>query len=241
MKSILLLIFLVSFIGITQTTETPTKKEQRQEKKEIRKARKDSLQGLPIGSYFTFDLLNLIPTNTPRFNIGYVHNVNKKWSIGSSIGFGTDHFFYTYKEDYALWEIRPQLIYNLEKRRRFKHFLSLELFYINHKETLQNRNLLPVNDQNGAIDAIGFDRADFKRIKYGVTLNYGEFINFSKHLGLRTTIGGGVRFKDNVYSNLINPRATQFDNFLFSDLYNREGFKIGFELNLSLQLIYKLP
>ncbi len=240
MKSILLLIFLISFIGITQTTETPTKKEQRQEKKEIRRAKKDSLQSLPIGSYFTFDLLKLLPAEAPRITLGYVHSINNKWSAGTTLGIGTSDFIFSYKENYTSWELRPQVVYNLGNRRRFHHFLSAEVFYITHKETLFNNEFIPVNTQNGAIEAIAYDRADFERLKYGITLNYGEIINFSKTLALRTIIGGGIRFKDNIYSNLLNPRATESDTFLFNNLYAKEGFLIGFEFNVSLQLIYKL-
>lgn len=217
-----------------------TRKEKRIEKRDTRRARKDSLQSLPISSYFTLDLFTLIPTDTPRFNIGYIQKLNNKWSLGSSVGLSSVAPRYTYKEDYSLWEIRPQILYYLGKGNRFQHFLSIEMFFINHKETLLNQDLIPVNDQGGIIEAITFDRATYKRTKYGATFNYGEYLNLSKKLGLRTTIGAGVRFKDNVYSNLVNPRATNFDSFWITNLYTREGFKVGFELNFSMQLIYKL-
>lgn len=240
MKSYLKILFLFLIIFGSQTLEAQTKKDQRIEKREIRKARKDSLKSLPIASYFTIDLLKLLPTDVPRLNIGYIYNLNNKWFVGSTIGYGTDDVIFTNKEEYSLFEIRPQLLYNLGQGKSFHHFLSVEMFYINHKEVLRDRTLTPVNNQNGAIDAIAFDLANFKRTKYGFTLNYGEYTNFSNRLALRTIIGGGIRFKDNVYTGLVNARATESEEWLFRDLYNREGFNVGFEFNFSLQLIYKL-
>lgn len=240
MKSYLPFIIILLILFGSLAVQAQTTKEQRLERRETRRAKKDSLQSLPIHSYFTLDLLKPIPTQVPRINMGYIHSLNERWSVGSSIGYGNDSFIYSYKDDYSLFEIRPQVLYNLGKGKRFQHFLSLEAFYITHKETLFNSDLTPVNDLNGAIETIAFDSADFTRLKYGFTINYGEYMNLSKRLGLRTLVGGGIRFKDNVYSNLRNPRAVESDRFLIGSLYQKEGFRIGFELNLSFELMYKL-
>lgn len=237
--SLLVLILLTPFFLELQAQ---TAKELRIELREARRARKDSLQSLPINDYISLNLNSLLPTDTPRINIGYIKSLNEKFAVGASLGIGTDALTYSYKEDYFLWEVRPELIYNLGKRGRFHHFIGLETFYISNEETLRNDEFRPVNTQGGAIETVRFDRADYQRIKYGILLNYGEYINFSKKLALRTTIGAGVRFKDNSFSNLRNPVLNQndIDGFGINGSRDSEGFRTGFEFNLSFQFIYKL-
>ncbi len=239
-KSIGLLTLIVLFT-FSSNLKAQTAKEMRLENREIRKARKDSLQSLPVNDYISFNFFSLIPTATPRINVGYVKSLNEKFSVGASVGIGTDALTYSYKENYFLWEVRPEFIYNLGKRGRFQHFIGLETFYITHKETLRNDNFEPVNDQGGTIELIRYDRADFERTKYGAVINYGEYINFSSRLALRTTVGAGIRFKDNSYTNVVNPSLDQFDTdgFIFNSPYRKEGFRVGLEFNLDVQLIYK--
>ncbi|RMB56962.1 DUF3575 domain-containing protein [Dokdonia sinensis] len=238
-KSIILLV-LILLTPIFMELQAQTPKELRIELREARRARKDSLQSLPVNDYISLNLVSLLPTDTPRINIGYVKSLNEKFAVGASVGIGTNALTYPYKEDYFLWEIRPEFIYNLGKRGRFQHFLGLETFYISNRETLRNSRFEPVNDQGGTIELIRYDRADFERTKYGAVINYGEYINFSSRLALRTTIGAGIRFKDNSFTNVVNPRIDQFDTdgFIISG-YDREGSRLGFELNLDFQLIYK--
>ena len=203
-------------------------------------------------AYFTFDPVNTFsPVPLPRFNVGYFMPVSKsdRWRIGTSVGYGFEQasIYEVTEQDYRLWEIRPQLIYHLKRGTRIKAFFSLELFYINHTETridsqfdpnskLATFNIGPEIDT----DAIGFDQADYKRIKYGFTINYGDYIRFSDRVGLRSSVGIGMRIKDNSYSNIVNPVSEARDGFFFirNRYYINEGVSVGVEVHLSFRLYF---
>jgi len=219
------------------------RKEQREQKRLDKWARKDSLQSLPINSYLSLDLVSAaLPNPLGRLNVGYITPLNERWSIGGSAGIGINATAWIRnKEDYFLWEVRPEILYNLGKGRRFQHYLGLELFYISHQETLVDGNFNPVNTLNGTVNSISFDRADYKRKKAGFLLNFGEYINFSDRWAIRTTVGLGARRKDNSYANLVNARIdNDNDEFFFNlDGTQREGNRWGLEVNLDFRLIYK--
>ena len=223
----------------------------REERKTIREqkrldkwTRKDSIQSLPIQSYLSLDVISaVIPNPLGRLNIGYITPLNERWSIGGSAGVGINATAWiTSKEDYFLWEVRPEVIYNLGKGKRFQHYLGVELFYISNKETLIDEDFEPVNTLNGTVNLISFERADYRRNKAGFLLNFGEYINFSDRWAFRTTVGIGARRKDISYANLINARIeNDNDEFFFNlDGSHKEGTRWGVELNLDLRLIYKI-
>ena len=132
-------------------------------------------------------MITLLPSDFPRINIGYIHEINDRIALGGDIGIGFEG--HIDKENYSLWEVRPQLIYTIKKRKRFQHFLLLETFYIYNEETRFDVEFEPIDNQGGTIEQINYERADFTRVKYGFTLNYGEYINLLNRLGLRTNLG----------------------------------------------------
>ncbi len=217
------------------------RKEARIEERRIKNIKRDSLQSLPIDSYIFWDFSVIFPNENPRLNVGYIHKINEKWSVGTSAGIGLEFANLRNVDDYKLWEVRPQVVFNLGKGRRFQHFLSAEAFFIRNSETRFNGSFRPINDNNGEFQAINYTRADYGRIKQGLTINYGEYINISSSLALRTTVGFGFRYKDVSFSN-IQGASIDFnsdDFFLFDDA-PREGLRSGIELNFSFQLLYKL-
>lgn len=240
--------FLCALFLLTSNLQAQDTREERKalrEQKRLDKwARKDSLQSLPINSYLSLDLVSaILPNPFGRLSIGYIQPINSRWSIGGSAGVGINATAWIErKEDYFLWEIRPEVIYNLKKGKRFQHYIGLELFYISHKETLINEDFEPVNTLNGTVNLISFERADYRRNKAGFLVNFGEYINFSDRWAFRTTVGIGTRRKDNSYSNLINARIQNDNDELFFNLdgSQKEGTRWGVELNLDLRLIYKI-
>lgn len=241
-------IFLFALIFISPTLSSQSLREERKALRAQERLdkwnRKDSLQRLPINTYLSLDLISTVfPNPLGRLNIGYSTPIRAKWSIGGSAGIGFNATSWVVNnEDYFLWEVRPEILYNLGKGRRFQHYLGLELFYIYHTQTLRNGNFEPVNDLDGAIELIAFDRTNYKRVKTGVLVNFGEYINFSDRWAMRTTVGIGVRRKDNSFSNLVNPQIENFDDGFFFDLSasQREGVQWGPEFNFDLRLIYKI-
>jgi hypothetical protein len=200
-------------------------------------------------AYFTFDPVNTFsPVPLPRFNVGYFMPVSKsdRWRVGTSVGYGTEKvsIYGRTGEDYRLWEIRPQLIYHLKRGTRVKAFFSLELFYINHTETRIDSRFRPENDfpilgigPNLDENTVGFDQADYQRIKYGFTINYGDYIRFSDRIGLRSSAGIGMRIKNNTYTNIVNPQSDSFDSFV-TPYYQNEGISVGAEVHISFRLYF---
>lgn len=198
-------------------------------------------------SYFTFDPINtFIDVPLPRINVGYFTPVSKsdRWRIGTSIGVGSKNVsIYEVEDDYNLWEIRPQLIYHLKRGTRIKAFFSLELFYIHHTETRRNSNFRPEGDfpvidvGPGLSTHVAFDQADYRRTKYGFTINYGDYIRFSDRIGLRSSAGIGMRIKNNEYTNVVNPRSDDFDSFV-RPYYLNEGVSVGAEVHISFRLYF---
>ena len=201
-------------------------------------------------AYFTFDPINtFVPVPLPRLNVGYFMPISKsdRWRIGTSVGYGAKQFsIYSEvrKDDYRLWEIRPQLIYHLKRGTRVKAFFSLELFYINHTETRENSRFRPESDfpligigPSFDENTIGFDQADYRRIKYGFIINYGDYIRFSDRIGLRSSAGIGIRIKDNQYSNILNPQSNDSDSFV-TPYFLKEGVSVGAEVHLSFRLYF---
>lgn len=242
---IALSVVLFSFQQAGAQVSKEDKKTARITKRDAKVQRRDSLSKVPVGSYLSISASKVI-TPFPRINVGYITPLSEKWSIGGSAGIGFQGLPFTTdtSEDYSLWEVRPEIIYYIGKGKKFTNYIGLELFYVNSKETILFDNFNPVNDLSGTVELITFDRADYERTKSGFIFNFGEHTRLSDKLMVRTNFGLGVRFKDNVYSNLENAAFTTFDeneNIIFPDTNPRrdEGSKVGFEFNFDLRLIYK--
>jgi len=241
-----LVIILCCFQNLQAQTTREEKKAIRVEKRIKKIERRDSISRVPVKSYVSLSLVSPI-TPFPRINVGYTRSLNTHWSVGGSVGVGFQGLPFTSEEseNYRLFEIRPEVLYFIGKGEKYTNYIGLELFYINSKETLLFDTFNPVNDANGTVELIAFDRADYQRVKNGVLLNFGEYTRLSNKLMLRVNFGLGVRFKDNRYSNIENPSFRGFDfedNFLFNDTNPRrdEGFSTGVEFNMDFRLIYKL-
>jgi len=244
MRLFLVLLFCILSLQSIRSQETKDEREKRLSDERVAKLlRKDSIQDLPIHTYFSLDLINsIVPKSLGRLNIGYITPISEKWSVGGSAGIGFDAISYAGdNEDYFLWEVSPEILYNFGEGKRFRHYLSLELFYINHTETLEDDDFSPVNTLNGTVERIAFESARYERQKYGFVFNFGEHIDFTNRIAFRTSLGAGLRIKDNSFSNLVNAVVTDSERSFFSfgdGLF--EGSRLGFELNIDFRLIYKL-
>src|SRR6056297_1373522 len=111
-------------------------------------------------SFLTFDLFSSLNTFNPRWKIGYVKSINDRWKIGLNIGYGNRNISYTYfadkfEEKFKLWELRPELYRVFKQNEKTIKYLSLELFYINHKDVFHNKYYYP---ESGG--EISYDQAD---------------------------------------------------------------------------------
>lgn len=241
-----LVIILCCFQSLQAQTTREEKKAIRVEKRIKKIERRDSISRVPVKSYVSLSLVSPI-TPFPRINVGYTRSLNTHWSVGGSVGVGFQGLPYTNEGTscYSLYEVRPEVLYFIGKGEKYTNYIGLELFYINSKETLLFDTFNPVNDANGTVELVAFDRADYQRVKNGFLVNFGEYTRLSNKLMLRVNFGLGMRFKDNRYSDIQNASFVRFDfedGFFFDDTNPRrdEGFSTGFEFNMDFRLIYKL-
>ncbi len=80
---------------------------------------------------------------------------------------------------------------------------------------------------NSSIEAIGFDRSDFRRLGKEPHKLYTTFFYLIRYY-IRTTVGGGVRIKNNTFSTNQNPEELANFNTYITNFYSREERLIGF-------------
>lgn len=197
----------------------------------------------------TFDLLSPLytsyslysgftgPSNLTRWRFGYRHQLDERWVIGADLGYGSDIFALRSEGvDYRLYELTPELQYLLRLERRTQAYFSIQPFYIIHTETLYHNSVFAKG-----IGAVRFDSADYKRTKYGLTVNYGFIFPLSPSMGLNAYVGGGIKRRENEYRSFVNPMLDDYpneghysnyydDDFPFTDFQFSFGMKAYFFL-----------
>ncbi|WP_053992610.1 DUF3575 domain-containing protein [Mangrovimonas sp. TPBH4] len=185
--------------------------------------------------YVTFNMISFIYSNTPRWNFGYYHNINNHFTLGTEAGIGT----HMTTKDYFSLEFSPEIRYILNPKGSTKKFISLEGFYIYHKEEITDYTYQSETDSN----EYHYDSASYKRHKYGMNLNYGMIVNFSKRTGIIPKVGLGIKMRNVVFSNIVNPTPYEDDNegFIPSIRNYRkvEGYHSSVNFNFELQFFYK--
>jgi len=110
------------------------------------------------------------------------------------------------------------------------------VFYIHHKDFFHNA--LYIKEDLGLMS---FDQAKYLRQKYGFNINFGGFINIRKRIGLNLYSGIGIRIRDNLFSEVVNPaQIEEFRDMFYFDAYREiEGLKTGPNISAGLKLILK--
>lgn len=185
----------------------------------------------------------------PRWNLGYIRRINEHYWLGVDLGYGSQNTAVNFAEDgdwitqdYKLYEIRPEVYYDLRPQSKLKHLVSAELFYIHHTDQFSNSWLFELDENKH----YKYDRADYKRRKYGVNFNYSLLYNITENLALMQKIGVGFRIRNVAYTNIINKSEDPYyegsEGFLIpsTDGYLKDnGAQLGFNFNLDFKLIYK--
>ena len=213
-------------------------------------AQNDSIANSAIikESYFTFDVFSSLNTYSPRWRVGYIKGISPKWKLGLNLGYGNSIISYTdfaenFEEDYELWEIRPELYYNIRQTQKSTTYGSFELYYINHQDIYHNYYYLPIG---GGV--IRYDQADYLRQKYGFNFNIGKFINMGKWFGMNIFTGLGFKIRNNSFSNVVNPEPAEPDfieALSHKDMYDDSEYKVvegldyGFNFSLGLKLLFR--
>lgn len=216
MKKLLYLLLLVSSIGMGQTEMQVT-----------------SDVTTTAVDYITFNPLASVDFTTPRYTFGYVRTLNERWKAGIHAGYGSDAISFRFgldddRKNYSLFEIRPEVYYVLEQRRKATPYLSFELQYLQHKERFLDDYYLADNRYN----RVEYTQADLTRNKYAATLKFGSFFDLGGKIGLNAFYGIGVRTRDNSFDRIINPtfNPDAGDDAYFSgiqDYYRKKGSVFG--------------
>ena len=198
-------------------------------------------------SYITFDVFSSLNKYSPRWRVGYVKGIHPNWKIGLNLGYGNRNISYTqfideiFEEDYELWELRPELYYVIKQSQKSTFYSSFELYYINHKDVFHNKSIRLVSS-----GAINYDQADYLRQKYGFNFNIGTFRNLGRKLGLNFYVGGGLKIRNNSFSDIINPSPLPDDYYDFIDMYDtfeyasQEGIECEFNFSIGFKLYIKI-
>ena len=196
----------------------------------------------------TFSVLSAT-LSPPRWTFGYIYKINERYWVGSEIGYGSYKSIpvshkpkYKINDDYQLFEIRPEFFVNVNYGGKVKHLISSEIYYIHHTDRLEDGQFYPNNNSNSRLYA--FDEADYKRIKYGLNINYNVFIQLHKGLVLIPKFGLGIKHRNVKYSNITNLQGDDgfiFDNFMggLENHYKKEGSATDFNLNLNFKIAYQ--
>lgn len=192
-------------------------------------------------SYLTFNLLSSINPISPRWRIGYIENINDRWKVGIDLGYGNHHIiYYDLGNNYELWEIRPEFYYFLKTRRKTKKYLSVEPFYINHKDVFNIGHYFPIDGES-----LSYEKANYERQKFGVNFKYGFLFNSRKRIGFNLYTGLGLRIRNNSFSNITDPNIVDLgpeggDMFGLDNYKNVEGVNFGVHFSLGIKINYKL-
>ena len=195
-------------------------------------------------SYVTINLLAPLDVYLPRWRMGYIKKIDNKWKIGLDIGYGNHDItlsgFRNYiEEQYRIGEIRPQFYYILNPERKAENYVSVELFYVNHKDVFDGGDYF---SENGSFQQ--YDSANFRRQKYGINLIHG-FLFYSKwRIGVNGYIGIGLKIRNKTFSDVINPKEMDpgiegGDMAGIMDYRRVEGIKVGVNPVLGIKLYYK--
>ncbi|PHR10912.1 MAG: hypothetical protein COA40_12510 [Aequorivita sp.] len=191
-------------------------------------------------TYVTFNILTPFDPYTPRYRVGLIQSLNKSWSIGLDVGYGNEAITISNEgagpgEDYRLYEIRSEIYHILNPTRRVNHYLSGEVFYINHSETFLDNSYETEQDE-----IIEYESVDYHRKKYGLHIKYGVFIPFGEHVGMNFYVGAGVRVRHNEFSNVVVSEGWDDNEYLFDIGPRKEGTQTAPNFALGIKFFCKL-
>lgn len=194
-------------------------------------------------SYITLNILSQLNFYSPRWRVGYIRNINPKWKAGLDFGYGNRNlsvFQEDVGDDYQLWEVRPELYYIINPKRKTDKYFSFEIYYISHKDTYYDGHYFPIKGES-----MSYNKIDFHRQKYGFNLKYGFIIYSRNKIGFNIYTGLGLRIRNNSFSNSINPEIVDLgpeggDMFGFYNFKNVEGIVVGPNFSFGVKLYFKL-
>ena len=198
-------------------------------------------------SYISLDLTTFIDSRSPRYRVGYIKDINERWKVGLEAGYGDKNIsLYSRSDsndrigiDYRLWEVRPELIWIDNPEDDSKRFLSLEVFYINHKDVFLNGEYRQDNS------IIRYSSFNYQRQKYGLNIKYGFIVDINDRLKLNFYSGLGFRIRNNSFTNTVfnlddSLSGDDIDFLNTTNYRKKEGRHFSYNFPLGIKLFYKL-
>jgi len=181
------------------------------------------------------------PFRDQRYNVGYMRKMGERLWIGTELAYGengiTPVSIGNIEGKNRIFEIKPEVFYSLVPQSRLKHFVSAEVFYLNQKGSDVSGIYYDKNDVY-----YSFSSADYKRVKYGLNINYSILLHKeSSWFGFMPKIGFGIRQRDISYNNMIGKEEDYppKDGLPFDYHLNREGSNLRFNFNIDMKFIFK--
>jgi hypothetical protein len=199
-------------------------------------------------TYITFNLITPTISYVPRYNLGYFKRISERLILGSEIGFGNYNSSFglgkegSISRNNQVFEIKPELMFILNKKRNTKMFVSIDLSYINHKEIFNNDNFQDLNNSK----YYNYDSANYLREKFTFNLDYGMIIHFGNRFGIMPKVGLGYRIRNVRFTNIINKRedipsdSNDHFNFFYSGYNDTNGNVSGFNFSLDAKIFCKI-
>lgn len=183
--------------------------------------------------------------SAPRWNVGYQKRITERYWLGLKLGYGDYNSTINYsksggqiKDNYQLYEIRPEIFYDLKPNSTLKHLVSFELFFINHTDQYSNGSYYNINQNI----YYRYDLADYKRVKYGFNINNNFILYLGKNFALMQNFGIGFRHRNVTYTNTINEVEDPFfeEESIFGSgkKVRAKGVANGLNVNFDIRLIY---
>ncbi|PIE50079.1 MAG: hypothetical protein CSA38_05230 [Flavobacteriales bacterium] len=197
-------------------------------------------------SLATLDVLTGSFSFNPRINAGFIQKIDERVWVGVDVGYGNAGLIGTnhrIRENYQLFEVRPEVYYDLRPSTKLKHLVSIEPFYIKHTDTFKNSWFQQKGGNFGLPQNYKYQQADYKRIKIGANINYNLLYYFGKRFGLMQKVGIGIRNRNVQYNNIVGLEqdySKHYSTELSGSNYRiKAGNEVGINLNLAFRFFYK--
>lgn len=191
--------------------------------------------------WVSLNLLSPVYGISPRWELGYMRQINKDFYVRCQGGYGT-HVLESYKTTMnRSWSFKPEVVLKLNSGRHLNTYLSLDFFYVNHKAVFYNSYFITKED-----DYYSYDKADYHRKKSGTNLNFGVLAKFSDRLGIDFKTGIGFKSRTVNFSAIENLQPSNEE--IASDSYilptisqpkTNEGTYVKFNFSLEALLYYR--
>jgi hypothetical protein len=200
-------------------------------------------KGIQLKNIISIHVITPFDPYFPRVQAGYYYGLTRNWFAGIELGYGDygllkteirDNFV-SLNYDYRLWEMRLEVKYIIRSRNNLKPYLSTEIFYIHHTETLIDYGYYDLNSSY-----FSYNEINYLPQKMRVKLKTGILVRVTDHFALEPYLGAGVTGERNIHpksqkeSDASQPWYPYFDEGIPMTWYVREYSGEGYNINLTI-------